>query len=56
MTGARRYFDALYKNLMLDHGTDAAQCVECGRCEEACPQHLSIIEHLKKVDAFHRTK
>lgn len=24
-------------------------CIECGKCEEACPQHLSIREDLKKV-------
>ena len=26
------------------------QCVACGRCEKHCPQHLSIIEELKKAD------
>jgi predicted aldo/keto reductase-like oxidoreductase len=30
MTGTRGYFDALYKNLMLDHGTDAAQSCRAG--------------------------
>ena len=24
-------------------------CVECGKCEEACPQHLSIRDDLKRV-------
>ena len=24
-------------------------CMECGKCEEACPQHISIREDLKKV-------
>ena len=29
----------------------ASQCTACGECEERCPQHIPIIEELKKVHA-----
>ena len=37
-----------YGKLAETHGK-AADCVECGQCEEVCPQHLPIIDLMKKV-------
>ncbi len=32
----------------------AAECVKCGKCEEACPQHIAIRDRLEEaVKAFH---
>ena len=37
-----------YDNLTLTHGK-AGDCIACGQCEGVCPQHLPIIEDLKRV-------
>ena len=37
-----------YNNLSLAHGK-ASDCIGCGQCERACPQHLPIRAYLKDV-------
>jgi len=34
------------------HGLKSAkECIKCGKCEQVCPQHISIRKELEKVDA-----
>ena len=37
-----------YNNIAIFNGK-AGDCIGCGKCEQACPQHLPIREHLKDV-------
>ena len=39
-----------YKDATKDKGL-ASQCLACGACEGHCPQHIEIIEELKKIAA-----
>ena len=38
--------------LLADRIANAGDCVKCEACEEACTQHLNIIERLEEIDAW----
>lgn len=38
--------------LLVGRKAQAAECIECAACEEACTQHLPIIERLKEIAAW----
>ena len=41
-------FEGFYKNYVEE--PSAKNCVGCGACEAACPQHIQIREWLQKID------
>ena len=45
--GAKRIY-----NQFMKPENRADQCVECGQCEQACPQQIGIIDWLKTAHAF----
>lgn len=38
-----------YSNTALNNHGKAGDCVKCGKCEQACPQHLPIRDYLEQV-------
>ena len=43
-----------YDNLTKTHGR-ASECIGCRKCEKSCPQHLPIVDDLKRVAAAFET-
>ena len=40
--GIKKYSEIIKQN------AKACECIGCGQCESACPQHIEIIDELKK--------
>ncbi|WP_294578586.1 4Fe-4S dicluster domain-containing protein [uncultured Thomasclavelia sp.] len=38
-----------YNNITLNNHGKASDCIKCGLCEKACPQHLPIRKYLEDV-------
>lgn len=47
----RAKFDHMLQSIKTDDGKShwSSACIDCGKCEEACPQNLEIRKDLKKV-------
>ena len=47
--------DYYYNDVHTSEGRKASDCIKCGKCEKACPQHLPIRKLLADVaDAFEK--
>jgi hypothetical protein len=55
LTGADWHSRIMYVKTLSDK-EKASSCVECGKCEELCPQGIKIIEELKNVVALFEAK
>ena len=45
--GDKKKADWQYRDAVRGHGK-ASECIQCGQCESACPQHLPIISYLEE--------
>jgi predicted aldo/keto reductase-like oxidoreductase len=43
------YVESVYYGRLAQNHGKASDCVGCGQCEKACPQHIAVMEHLKEV-------
>lgn len=41
-----------YQRFIVNDGNDASKCVECGQCENVCPQNIPIMQKLKESHIF----
>ena len=41
-----------YRSLLQQGSGKASDCIQCGQCEAACPQHIGIIEKLQEIGAY----
>jgi predicted aldo/keto reductase-like oxidoreductase len=41
-----------YPRFIVNDGNDASKCVECGQCENVCPQNIPIMQKLKESHIF----
>ena len=48
--------DAAAYQAQAETGGRASDCVQCGQCQEHCPQHLPIIDLLQRVAAKFETE
>jgi predicted aldo/keto reductase-like oxidoreductase len=50
MPSDKKIYSIAYKKIQLE-SNGADQCIQCGKCEQSCPQHIPIRNMLKTVHA-----